>query len=292
MELAWHKIKTGDQDVSETDFHRFARFYPALKADVERLNASISKPDRIYAGDEFCQNRLPTPDTLNDFFRLSYEKGLPLTLLTPVLTDAGIQKCSELFDRLSRWDPGAEVVVNDLGVLFYLKKKYPEFRLSLGRLFNKGFKDPRLEETGPMMSEGMKISLNDCTFKRKNMRELAARLGIRRFEQDLLPHADLDDINVPGMKTSVYFPFGYVTTGRACLTAGLVRHPDTGFRMNNGCHSPCISYGLKLKHPRLDLELFQSGNTLFYRYTVAVMKRLLNQAESNAVRLVFQGGLI
>lgn len=292
MELAWHRVTKEMQDFPDDGFKKFISFYPGLKICDERLEEVLSRPARIYMGDEFCPARLPDRGELQGFFRMAEQKGLPLTLLTPVLTDPGIKACSGLFEHFSQWDPGAEVVVNDLGVLFYLKKKFPDFQLSMGRLFNKGFKDPRLEKKELLVSEETKAFLNDCSFQRENIQHLAGKLGIQRFEQDLLPHADPDGIGTSGLKTSVYFPFGYVTTGRVCLTAGIDKNPETMFGIINGCGSPCATLGLRLQHPKQPLELFQNGNTIFYSYTDSMIKSLFKNAESHGLRLVYQGGLL
>ncbi len=290
MEVAWHLVNKNGDDFPSKGFPRFASVYPELSA--HGLEEVFSNPEHIYVGDEFCPARLPTHHELSGFLGFADKKGLSLTLLTPVLTDQAIVACTELFDCLYQWNPSAEVVVNDLGVLFYLKKNYPDFQLSMGRLFNKGFKDPRLESKEMGMSNKAKEFLNHCSFKGKGMQTLAENLDIHRFEQDLLPHADPETLGVADFKTSVYFPLGYVTTGRACFTAGLVNNPNARFKFNNGCSSPCTSHGLKLKHPDGALELFQNGNTIFYLYTLSMMKGIFKKARSHGFRMVYQGALI
>jgi hypothetical protein len=41
--------------------------------------------------------------------------------------------------------PDVDVVFNDWGVMGLLNSNFPAFKLSAGRLLNKGFKDPRLQ---------------------------------------------------------------------------------------------------------------------------------------------------
>ena len=88
--------------------------------------------------------RLPAPKELARFCRFSTERNVGLTLFMPVLTDAGLDHCAALFERLAKRYPEAEVVANDIGTILFLRKHHPGFLLSMGRLFNKGFKDPRL----------------------------------------------------------------------------------------------------------------------------------------------------
>jgi hypothetical protein len=184
--------------------------------------------------------------------------------------------------------------VNDLGVLLYLKQTFPGFSLSMGRLFNKGFKDPRLDKKD-IAPAAAATCVNDCSFQHANMRGLAKNLGIQRFEQDLFPHADPDPdalaMNGSGFDVSVYFPFGYVTTGRACMTAGMDGRPDAKFNFSAGCHAPCTTHRFKLSHPGNGPALLQNGNTIFYPYTTSMLSHLLKTAETHGLRLVWQGGL-
>ena len=290
--MAWHRITKGRQYISDDGFQKMKSLYPGLKGRHDSLEEGLNKPARIYMGDEFCPARLPEGDELNKVFRTADQKGVPLTLLTPVLTDPGIKSCAGLFEKLKQWDPTTEVVVNDLGVLFYLKNRFPDFQLSLGRLFNKGFKDPRLEEKDLATAEETPAFLNDSSFQRKNIQHLAGTLGVQRLEQDLLPYADPDNIGTSSLETSIYFPFGYVTTGRVCLTAGLDKNPGARFQIIKDCSAPCGTRSLRLKHPGQSFDLYQNGNTIFYAYNASMITSLFKTAESLELRLVYQGGLI
>lgn len=275
----WENLKTF---FSENDFHR------------QKIEDIVSQPDRIYIGDEFCPKRLPDVKDLKNMLKAADQKGLPVTLLTPVLTDGGITACGKLFETFHQWDHAAEVVVNDLGVLLYLKQTFPGFSLSMGRLFNKGFKDPRLDKKN-ITPAAAAACLNDCSFQHANMKGLAKSLGIQRFEQDLFPHADLDPdalaMNGSDFDVSVYFPFGYVTTGRACITAGMNGQPGAKFNFSAGCHAPCTTHRFKLSHPGSGPALLQNGNTIFYPYTASMLSHLFKTAETHGLRLVWQGGL-
>ena len=277
--LPWERLKAF---FSDTDFHR---------QDIEEI---LSRPGRIYIGDEFCPKRLPDEKDLKNKLKAADQKGLPVTLLTPVLTDGGIKAWGNVFEIFHQWDDTAEVVVNDPGVLLYLKQTFPGFSLSMGRLFNKGFKDPRLDKKS-IPPAAAAACLNHGSFQHANLKGLAKNLGIQRFEQDLFPHADLDahvsGLNGSGIDLSVYFPFGYVTTGRACLTAGMNGRPGARFNFSGGCHAPCTTHRFKLSHPGHGPDLLQNGNTIFYPYTASMLGHLFKTAETHSLRLVWQGGL-
>jgi len=250
--------------------------------------------ERIYIGDEFCPNRLPQLIKLKHFCRVAREKRLGMTLLTPVLTDGQLEKYSPLFEYLEQNRPETEVVVNDLGVLFFLKKKHPLLRLAAGRLLNKGFKDPRLKEPDEMasLSQEAREVLDDCTFDHAEFQELMLTLSVARLERDLPPYSD-NALNITaGLKTSVYFPFGYVTTGRVCLTAALRQASKERFIPVDNCSRPCDDVAFNLEHRSFSFQIIQNGNTVFYRYPSSMMTFLIKTAEANNIRLVYQGFVI
>jgi hypothetical protein len=292
MEVAWHMTKNYLNDFPDGLLKKLSVVNGELNVLDPQLEAVLSKPDRIYIGDEFCLTRMPNIKVFSEFITFADKKNLPLTILTPVMTNQGIEHCTELFDKIYQWNSDTEVVVNDIGVLFFLKKKYPDLKLSMGRLFNKGFKDPRLKNKDIPESGMLDGLLNDCSFNHENIQILAQGLGVQRFEQDLLPYADPAGIGMSRLKTAVYLPFGYVTTGRACFTTGLKQNPDSKFRLINYCSSPCATHCLELKSSNLAFKLFQNGNTIFYLYTLSMIRSLLEQARQHKFRLVFQGAIL
>jgi hypothetical protein len=294
MEIARHWVGGGTGNESALPWENLKAFFSERDFHRQDIEDIMSQPDRIYIGDEFCPKRLPDVKSLKNQLKAADQKGLPVTFLTPVLTDGGIKAWGKLFDTFHQWDRAAEVVVNDLGVLLYLKQTFPGFSLSMGRLFNKGFKDPRLYKKN-ITPAAAATCFNDCSFQHANMRGLAKSLGIQRFEQDLFPHADPDPdalaMNGSDLDVSVYFPFGYVTTGRACMTAGMNGRADAKFNFSAGCHTPCTTHRFKLSHPGNGPDLLQNGNTIFYPYTASMLRHLLKTAETHGLRLVWQGGL-
>jgi hypothetical protein len=294
LEIARHWVGGGTDNDSPLPWERLKAFFPDNEFSRQDIGDLVSQPDRIYIGDEFCPKRLPDVKALKNQLNAADQKGLPVTLLTPVLTDGGIKACAKLFETFHQWDHAAEVVVNDLGVLLCLKQTFPGFSLSMGRLFNKGFKDPRLDQKD-ITPAAAAACLNHCSFQQANMKSLAKNFGIQRVEQDLFPHADLDAqalaMSDSDLKFSIYFPFGYVTTGRACMTAGMDGRSEARFNFSSGCHTPCATHRFKLNHPENGPALLQNGNTIFYPYTASMLGFLFKTAETHGLRLVWQGGL-
>jgi hypothetical protein len=249
---------------------------------------------RLYIGDEFCIHRLPDPAEFDTLCQLAKGEDRGLTFLTPPLTDVGIARCGPLFDILKDMDHGTEVVVNDWGVLLFLKEKYPTFQLAVGRLLNKGFKDPRLmnpDEAITSSAESAEL-FNTCTFDAVEFPAKMRQLNVKRVERDLLPFGEAEIKCHGELHTSVYFPFGYITTGRVCWMSSF--HADAGrkFSISNGCRRTCQKLSLKLNHAKTDLQLFQMGNTVFYLYAPSKLADLVKHAKTFKLRLVYQGLLV
>ncbi len=249
---------------------------------------------RLYIGDEFCIHRLPSLDELDTICQLAKREDRGLTFLTPPLTDDGMDRCCPLFDFLKEKGLRTEVVVNDWGVLFFLKEKYPFFQLSVGRLLNKGFKDPRLmnpDEASEFSAETAEL-FNTCTFDAIEFLAKMQELNVTRLERDLLPFGEPEIIRPGGLQASVYFPFGYITTGRVCWMKSFNTAAARRFSISNGCRQACNEISLKLNHAKTDLQLFQAGNTIFYLYAPAKLAALIKRAKTQDLRLVYQGLIV
>jgi hypothetical protein len=259
--------------------------------DANLIDGRPSSFERIYVGDEFCPRRMPCPAELEAFFGIAEGNGRKLTLLTPVLTDDELERCGPLFDCLAGLDPQSEVVVNDWGVLSFLQKRHPLLRMAAGRVLNQGFKDPRLDFRNgrSSLTDGMREVLNQSTFDRPEFQHLLREQGIRRMERDLLPYGETLKGSPRGFGTSVYFPFGYVTSGRVCWTASFGQSPSRRFIPGKECTRPCGRFSFELMGSGSSFRILQNGNTVFYLYTPPMLKALWRQAKDDGLRLVYQG---
>ncbi len=251
--------------------------------DLPAADMTARSVTRLYVGDEFCARRLPSPDRLARFCRSADESGLGVTLLTPILSDADIETHESLFEVLSRRHTAPEVVVNDWGVMRFLRTRHPEFRIAAGRLLDKGFKDPRT----PASDQGADADplLSGGAFDQAHIREMLHGLGVGRLERDLSPHCSGTGRPDDRFGLSVYYPFGCVATGRICWPAS----PRQGFAPAGPCDRICETLSMQLLHPDVALPVFQNGNTVFYRYSPVMLSSLRFLAESRPLRLVFQG---
>lgn len=242
--------------------------------------------DRVYIGDEFCPRRLPGPERMRAFREQAGAAGLKVTLLTPPMTDSEIFQNYSVFEILV---PEDEVVVNDWGVMLLLKDKFPRLSLSLGRLLNRGMKDTRLSEEFFQCQADGRTLLEETTFDGTEFLAFAATRGIDRLERDLAPHSASPSFLEGNLAHSIYFPFGYITTGRICRIAEMKKGGAPRWLPGAPCRQDCERTAFRMIHESTRLVHHQNGNTIFYRYPVSLLDRLAQIADQQEVRLVYQG---
>ncbi|MEW6439383.1 MAG: hypothetical protein AB1640_00460 [bacterium] len=289
MELAVHLRDPSELTALDGVAQHLTGLYGADGPEIARRLPRRTR--RVYVGDEFCLNRLPSLRELNRFLEEAKAGKWKLTILTPPLTDEGLDTCAPLFERLERGDPATEVVVNDWGLLVYLKTRYPDFRLAAGRLLNKGFKDPRLPEPNKFsqLSREAEDLLKGCTFDSADFQEKMLQMQVERLERDLFPYGEPRVKGLESFGVSVYLPFGYVTSGRVCWLSSFHSSGKSKFSLGKPCDRLCSRLSLDLSRPEWKLRVFQSGNGIFYLYPASLLGSFLEWAQRRKLRLVYQG---
>jgi len=304
MELAVHWRKAPSAEEASRTLDSLSALLGRHPRSSEDEHGGPLRIHRFYMGDEFCARRAFSSFPPDDFLRLAEKEGAELALLTPVLADPELEGAVPLLERLARERPRTEVVVNDWGVLSFLRENFPSFPLSAGRLLDKGFKDPRLPEAlslADISPEALQL-LETSAFDDDAFRQLLRRMGVRRLERDFLPYAGKPPEPHPQWEASVYFPYGVVTTGRACWTAAFGASPSPPFVPGAPCSRPCRSWSLRLSHPSFRFRIFQNGNTVFYEYSSDMLKDLVVPFDEKEAgdfadairppRLVYQGAAL
>ncbi|MBM3724167.1 MAG: hypothetical protein FJW40_01900 [Acidobacteria bacterium] len=236
---------------------------------------------RRYVGNEFCEHLIPSPDAL----RRALDDRLPLTLLTPYVSDRGVARLASLFAILP---PGAEVAFSDWGVLNVLRRDFPALVPVQGRLLHKALRDPRVME---LFSDPLP-ALRQSTVENHSYREMLRGLGVRRVELDALPQGF--DAALPPAPVSVYLPYGFVSTSRVCQAAGLHYRKERKFQPGAPCRHECQTHQVVFTYANSpfqnqDQQFLLKGNTYFYRQTEAAIASILALAGAGAVdRLVIQ----
>jgi hypothetical protein len=250
---------------------------------------------RCAFGNEFCEHLIPSPDALESALNAAKSHSLAFTLLTPYVSNEGIAALRPLFDLFAR-SGGGEVVFNDWGVLNLLRREFPTLTPVQGRLLNKSLRDPRVTTMyaaapAPTAAiSALQRSNLDCT----SYTSFLSRLGVNTVEMDNLPQgADLS-FAASGVKFGVYLPFGFISTSRICMAAGLhYRKPDK-FQPGAPCRHECQSHLLEYAYTNSpfgnrDQKFYLKGNSYFYAHTEAMLRALLEQAQGGSIaRLTLQ----
>ena len=275
-----------------------ARLQPALRMSVEAAGRRWGEV-RFTAcafGNEFCERLLPEPEMLRAAAAAARSRGLAFTFLTPYVSNDGLARLRELFSVL---DAG-EVVFNDWGVLNVLRREFPHLRPVQGRLLNKSLRDPRVmgiySQTEPAAGAA---SATLAVLQRSNLdcesyTGWLSRLGVAGVEMDHLPQGMDLSFADRGVSLSVYWPFGFISTSRACLAAGLhYRKPDK-FQPGAPCRRECQTHLVEYAYTNSpfgnrDQKFYLKGNTYFYVHSEPMLRSLFEQAASGRItRLVFQ----
>lgn len=256
------------------------RLAPPLSA--ERLAA---RPvSRLHLGNEFCERLIPSPTVLRQAIGLADAAGLALTLATPSVPDAGLVKLRRLFGLMP---DGAEVVVNDYGVLRLLAREYPGLEPVAGRQLCKMIKDPRLpnEQWARLNPPGLGSPIFE---------DILGRFGVQRAEVDVPPFARPTDLKAGGLALSVHAPFGYAVRGRVCRIGSLRFDGAAKFRPGQACRKECLRYACRMTRPldrdNCDLGSFQRGNSIFYRHDAGMREVMWRAMENGWIdRIVLAG---
>ncbi len=271
---------------------------PALELTVRLIEERFGgvRFSRGAFGNEFCEHLLPAPRVLEEARAAVRARGLAFTFLTPYASDTGIRALRELLPVLD----GDEVVFNDWGVLNLLRRDFPGLTPVQGRLLNKSLRDPRVMglyaeapangPAGAATLDALRRSSADC----ESYTGLLARFGVDILEMDSLPQGMDFSFAARGVRVGVSLPFGFVSTSRVCMAAGLHYAKAEKFQPGAPCRHECQTHLVEYTYTNSpfanrDQKFLLKGNTYFYSHTAAMLRRLLEQAAHGEIhRLTFQ----
>lgn len=220
-----------------------------LIKDLEYVDR-IRRFDKVYFGSETCEEFIPSLDLLS---KVSEYTARKVTLVTSIITDKGLNRIKLLIEsNIDKYVD--EIIVNDLGLLRYLKKSNFSFKIIMGRLLDKiiGFQDPDFFRE-------YDIARRVYSTSTKNDNEMS--------------HENHDVINF-----DYYYPYKTMSVTRLCK----FRFQNTKFeeKIKLDCSKTCKGNLLEIKNDYLDNTLLD-GNA-FIEYRNQDVPRI------NYLRLVFQ----
>lgn len=232
----------------------------------------------LYFGSEFCEDRLPDAEQARAFCAMACERGWQPTLLTPLVTPAGLDTVHRLLAALAaqRWQPA--VVFNDWGVLGLLRERHRSLQRRAGRLMNRSLRDPRA-----VRDATANFATHDgARFARLHRFFTAAGVSAVETDPDLEGGylGDGPD-GGDGLARALHLPFTFAASGRNCPLKAALYPQGMGFSraIAQPCPAPCRSRPEPVHRDDTPLPHWRGGNTLFYEVPPEVARNWIAHAD-------------
>ncbi|MFC2137049.1 hypothetical protein ACFLTE_02635, partial [Bacteroidota bacterium] len=234
----------------------------------------VSNIERLYYGCEVCENLIPSVEEIKKAITIAQEKELDFTFVTPYVGPKGIEKLHVLFEYLNTLDD-IEVVVNDIGVLHILEKKYQNLIPTLGRLLVKMKRDPRFtltkydifEEAVKNPSKIIKNQekvLQENSIDIEEYRDFLKNKGITRIGVDVTRQGINDKkFKAWGFPFDLYWPWTYITSGRNCNIAGHTQSAKAIHPTDESCFKQCKMYEFNFTSDKKTFQTVQRGTAVW-----------------------------
>ncbi len=225
---------------------------------------------RIYFGNEFCQNLIPTPKEVKIALDFATKRNLRFSLLTCQVNDCFLEKTVKNFSLLRMGD---EIILNDWGILNVVKKRFKHLLPNC--------------ILGKFITNNINLTISDS---RKFLKERGFFGGsLKRLEMEAGALADQWSLNPDktkrifrDFKVSVYYPYSFFAATRLCPIAycDKVIKPKN-YRSEFKCQKECQKYTFSAKHPTKNVDFILKGNTWFKKVSLPYFFK------KNADRLVY-----
>lgn len=224
---------------------------------------------RIYLGSEFCEKKLFTIQDLKIIVKKNYKQKV--TLVFPYLTQPYLDKVKVMFKFIDlHKDIFDEIVFNDWGLFYFIRKNYTNIKLVLGRLLTKQKTDPFAYEI-VYSKQRISSSKNNVFIPKqvaKTTKEYFSQtlINSKIFKKFMISNnifrVELDNVNwkinikLPKkIKVSIYYPYVKITTTRHCAYLNMLKQ----------CEKQCEKKNVKLKKYRVPYEYIIRGNSVNYK---------------------------
>ncbi len=227
--------------------------------------------DVIYFGSEFCENLIPDVATIEKVIDFCNKNNLRLALITPLVSNKGINSLIKIFEYLKINDISMEIIVNDYGVMNLVNKNYSNITMISGRLMHKMTSDPRIKNYIDNLKKlplevGMLRYMRSSAYSMGDFLDFMNRLGISHGELDAVYQGI--DFNIPGEYTfSLNLPYTYITSGRYCIAGSIHNSFENKFSIDLKCQKECLDNIVRLSKDDIQEKIFRRGkgvvNTLY-----------------------------
>lgn len=238
--------------------------------NVKELN-KYEKYNHIYLGSEFCEKKLFTLKDLKNIVSKKHKQKI--TLVFPYLTQIYLDKVKDMLMLINEnSDIFCEIVFNDWGFFYFIRKNYPDIKLVLGRLLTKQKTDPFAYYT--VYSKQIISSSQNNIFVPKQVSQETKEyfsqtlINSKIFQKFMIKNniirVEIDNVNwkinikLPKqIKASIYYPYVKITTTRHCGLLNMLN--------NDKCRKQCEKQDIKLDKYRVCYNYIIKGNSVNYK---------------------------
>jgi len=188
----------------------------------ERELAQVVKG--IYFGSDTCEHLLPYFRHVTEVMEHCQRYKLHFVFVFPPISATYSKHAHELLSFLDGHK--AEVVINDYGMLASASS-YKQLKVSLGRLLNRVQRNAFVDNLHPNeltaeQLENQRQANHQLELAIPEVRSYLKSLNVGRFSIENMQYdaSFLDE--APRMNVDVYYPYLYLSSSRACDTAGVV----------------------------------------------------------------------
>ena len=200
----------------------------------------VGSYDRIYFGHETCEKLLPTFESIDPLLEFAGRKGIPLTYVTPFLTENGLHTTISFLTKLKVTSRIFEVVTSDWGLLDWVCTNAAGIPV-VSRFLVGQYVDPRISrilnvkaarDIATIQFDGsfyflrqipatpsLRNHLCSCSLSNSILRQFFLERGIRRMEVSNVPH-DIALDNDAGISFSLHVPYIPLAVMRSCPGEG------------------------------------------------------------------------
>lgn len=245
------------------------------------------KPNRLYAGAEFCDKIFKHIRHTKFFDHLTHLNQYVehVSFVIPPMHESTMEYFTGIMDVIEQCTFVDELVFNDFGIMRYLHQYYPQYTLVAGRLMDKGMREARFV----IYSDLEKAHNNRKILQSTNLdapfyRSLFKQYGVDRIELDTLNGGKLLLNMESGMNYTVHYPRIFLSRSDYCEFSGVGKKLSEKFRIQGSCTRMCGSVWEELCDPS-ESGIYKIGNAAF-----TTQKEKLIRCVNGTFRLVYSQG--
>jgi len=215
----------------ETPVDRFMQAYAAARA-LPRGWLPERAPDRLYIGNPFCRHVFPGEEILRAMLHKARTESLAVSLVAAEMR-LGDEQHADFLAALAA-EFGAELVINDWGMLQRMQKLPDKPEIALGTQLNRRRKDPRMAYKSGF--EGHEVLLKRNSLNHGPWLEFLKGMGVCRLEYESCSQP----LDLPRFACSLHLPFYQTNTSLWCPLKAICEEGNRGMqRGSQACPGWC-----------------------------------------------------